>query len=440
MTVKSNRIISLTLLGLFLIGISPGCRRTRPKPAAAPRLIIIGVDGAGWNFMNPLLEEGKLPNFARLMKEGSSGVLQTINPTKSSVIWTSIATGKSMVKHGIVGWTYVKKNKIEVPFTQTNRRVKAFWNIFSEFGWKVGVINWFVTFPPEEVNGYMVSPAFATRRKKNDAVATPITYPAELLKDLSFVYDEEFETILKKENLPDFSKGTRRGSMASHFPRFLVGDRNVESASLFLLKNRPVEVFATYFRLVDEVSHFAVSHVDPKVLAKSKAEAEKGGISEATRDEVDRAYSHILEPIYAYMDRIVGRILESADEKTTIIVVSDHTFILGKGGMGYDHYNMPTLPHGIIIVKGPDIKPGHKIENAHVYDVLPTILHLLGKPAAEDMDGKVIVEAFQDDFMRSHPVQTVPTYEGGAKRKIAPGNKEIDKKTLEDLRSLGYIK
>ena len=110
-------------------------------------MIIIGVDGAGWNFMNPLLKKGKLPNFDRLVKEGSSGVLKTINPTKSSVIWTSIATGKSMVKHGIVGWTYVKKNKIEVPFTQTNRRVKAFWNIFSEFGWKVGVINWFVTLP-----------------------------------------------------------------------------------------------------------------------------------------------------------------------------------------------------------------------------------------------------------------------------------------------------
>ena len=100
----------------------------------------------------------------------------------------------------------------------------------------------------------------------------------------------------------------------------------------------------------------------------------------------------------------------------------------------------PPSPTAVIIIKGPDIKAGYKIKNAHVYDVLPTLLHLLGRPVAEDMDGKVIAEAFKDDFLKSHPVKTIPTYEGGTERKIAPENKDIDKKTLEDLRSLGYIK
>src|SRR4030042_4109229 len=66
-----------------------------------PRIVIFGVDGAGWNFMNPMLKEGQLPHFKAMMDEGSSGTLQTIKHTQSSVIWTSIATGKSMLKHGI---------------------------------------------------------------------------------------------------------------------------------------------------------------------------------------------------------------------------------------------------------------------------------------------------------------------------------------------------
>ena len=58
----------------------------------------------------------------------------------------------------------------------------------------------------------------------------------------------------------------------------------------------------------------------------------------------------------------------------------------------------------------------------------------------EDMDGKIMTEAFKDEFLKTHSAKTVKTYEGGAARKIAPDNKEIEKKMLEDLRTLGYIK
>jgi predicted AlkP superfamily phosphohydrolase/phosphomutase len=438
MSKRNKRIITLAVIGLMAIGISAGCRKNKPEKIRS-KVIIIGVDGAGWNFMDPLFKQGKLKNLSGLMKEGSSGILRTINPTKSSVIWTCIATGKSMVKHGIVDWAYIKENKVKVPYTQSQRRAKAFWNIFSDVGLKVGVINWFVTFPPEEVNGYMISPAFATQRHP-EGVA--ITYPADLVKELDFAHEEEYPALLKKENLPDFAKGSPKGSLAAFFRKFLRDDRSVELASLYLFKKHPVDVYATYFRIVDVVSHFGISRLDPKLLEKSAAEAKanNGELSAATRNEVDLAYSHVLEPVYSYMDRIIGRILEMADDKATVIVCSDHTFIIGKDGAGYNHFNMPTIPHGVIFIKGPDFKAGYKIKNAHIYDVLPTILHLLGYPVGEDMDGQVIVEAFKDDFMKSHPVKTIETYEGGAARKIAPGNKEIDKKTLDDLRSLGYIK
>ncbi|MDD8032995.1 MAG: alkaline phosphatase family protein [Acidobacteriota bacterium] len=436
---RLNPLVCLVVSGLLIFGLSASCRK-KGVDSGSPRVILIGVDGASWNFMNPLIKRGKLPNFERLMKEGSSGVLRTINPTKSSVIWTSIATGKTMVKHGIVDWTYIKDNDITVPYSQSARRVKAFWNILGELGLNVGVVNWFVTFPPEEVNGYMVSPAFATGADDPLAPGAAITYPPELLGELDFVHGENYESLRTKESIPDLGAGAPKGSLAAHFYKYLLADRAVESASLYLYKKHPVNVFATYFRILDVTSHFAVSHVDPELLAKANEESKKDGVSKATRGQVDLAFSRVLEPVYAYMDRVVGRILGLADDRTTVIVVSDHGFMLGKDGMGYNHFKMPTLPHGVVFLKGPAFKAGYKIEKAHIYDILPTLLYLLGQPAAEDMDGKIMTEAFKDEFLKTHSVKTVKTYEGGAARKIAPDNKEIEKKMLEDLRTLGYIK
>jgi hypothetical protein len=73
-------------------------------------VVLIGLDGADWNIIHPLFERGKLPHIARFVEEGSWGVLETMRPTKSPVIWTSIATGKSMLKHGILDYQFVTEN------------------------------------------------------------------------------------------------------------------------------------------------------------------------------------------------------------------------------------------------------------------------------------------------------------------------------------------
>jgi len=155
-----NKKIVLLFLVIILVSILITfyffVLREKEMPSFSPRVVIIGLDGAGWNIINPLLEEKALPNIKYLMDKGSYGVLTTIKPTISNVLWTSIATGKSMIKHGVVDWTYINKHNIEVPYRQSERRAKTFWNILSETGWKVGVINWLITFPPEKVNGFIV--------------------------------------------------------------------------------------------------------------------------------------------------------------------------------------------------------------------------------------------------------------------------------------------
>jgi predicted AlkP superfamily phosphohydrolase/phosphomutase len=404
-----------------------------------PRVVILGIDGAGWNVINPMLKEGKLPRFKALMDEGSYGSLQTVKPTKSSVIWTSIATGKSMLKHGIVDWAFVKENGIQVPYTQSERRVKAFWNILSDRGRSVGVINWFVTYPAEKVRGFMVTEAFHDVGRA-DLSKLAVTYPPSLLKTLEFAAQKNVQKIYQEENLPNYKKADPTGPVRSHYPSYVLQAKTVEVAGLYLLKNRPVEVFATYFHLVDAVSHFIFSGIDPRLLQKGRDEEIKNGrVSAETRDALDLACSRLLEPVYRYIDKILGELLDRLGPDSTIIVCSDHAFIFEGGG--YNHYESREIPHGILLIKGPQIKKRHEIKEAGIYDILPTILYRLGLPQAQDMDGKVLTGIFEDDYLRRNPMKFIRTYEDGKKKKTTEGrDSAADQKLLEELKALGYIK
>jgi len=87
------------------------------------------------------------------------------------------------------------------------------------------VVNWFVTFPPEEVNGFMVSPPFATGADDPSAEGAAVTYPAGLLGELDFAHGENYESLRTKESIPDLGAGAPKGSLAAHFYKYLLADR-----------------------------------------------------------------------------------------------------------------------------------------------------------------------------------------------------------------------
>src|SRR5262245_16290999 len=162
--------------------IRPNAIVTAPSPSQQ-KIFLIGLDGASWNLINPLLKQGKLPHFQQLIQTGTYASLKSFVPTKSPILWTSIATGKVPKKHGIGNFTAEKDGKV-IPVSGTQRITKAFWNILSEYGITVGVVNWWVTWPPEKVNGFVVSDRYRESSSQKYKGKMVFTYPEELMQEL----------------------------------------------------------------------------------------------------------------------------------------------------------------------------------------------------------------------------------------------------------------
>ena len=128
----------------------------------AKRVLLIGWDAADWVFLTPLLDSGKMPNLQRLIENGTSGRIATLQPILSPILWTSIATGKRGDKHGILSFVEPTPDGQDIrPVTSYSRRTKALWNILSQLGKRSVVVNWFASHPAEPIHGAIVSNRFS---------------------------------------------------------------------------------------------------------------------------------------------------------------------------------------------------------------------------------------------------------------------------------------
>ncbi|HPQ41094.1 MAG TPA: alkaline phosphatase family protein, partial [bacterium] len=134
--------------------------------AMRAKVLVIGFDGATWDMFKPAMEQGKMPRLKNLVDEGVRAPLETIKPTLTPVVWTTIATGRLPEDHGVHG--VVDRDPVTGemhPLTSRSVRVKAIWDMMTVQNRTATVIRWPVTWPIHEINGEMISDfAFQTTR------------------------------------------------------------------------------------------------------------------------------------------------------------------------------------------------------------------------------------------------------------------------------------
>lgn len=260
------------------------------------RTVIFGVDGLTFSVLHPLIERGELPNFKRLKDQGCEAILESKSPPLTPPAWTSLSTGVKPARHGVYDyWVYADERKRDnTPrvhtHVQTKRRAeKAIWNILSDYGKQVLVINVPATYPPEPVNGIMIS-GYLTPSTDVD-FTSPSSFKKELLKvapRYQFVPDDQYErqrlhSVVRRKIDVLLREAEQRTKLVLH-----------------MLKEKPWDFCFLVYMGADRLQHQLweeVTALDPRA----------------------NAYYHLL-------DDALGQILALLGPDDCLFVVSDHGF------------------------------------------------------------------------------------------------------------------
>ena len=152
------------------------------------RVVVLGLDGTPYTFVQKVTEQGELPNFARLLTEGSISRMRSSYPYVSGVAWTSFMTGRNPGKHSIYGFIERRPGSYET-YIPTSRDVKAetIADILSRANKRVCALGVPMSYPPRPVNGIMVGCFLSPGLDK-------ATYPpdlAERLKAMGYKVDTD---------------------------------------------------------------------------------------------------------------------------------------------------------------------------------------------------------------------------------------------------------
>ncbi|MBA3481395.1 MAG: alkaline phosphatase family protein [Pirellulales bacterium] len=152
------------------------------------KLLLVGWDAADWEVIQPLLDRGELPTLRRLIENGASGPLASLEPMLSPMLWTSIATGKHPHKHGIHGFTEARPDGRGIrAAASTSRTTKAIWNILSQNNLRTSAVGWYASHPAEPIRGVCVSNHYTVAPQPGVPwqMATGTVFPEELSATLA---------------------------------------------------------------------------------------------------------------------------------------------------------------------------------------------------------------------------------------------------------------
>jgi predicted AlkP superfamily phosphohydrolase/phosphomutase/Tfp pilus assembly protein PilF len=425
--------------------------RPAPSPAAdGRRILLVGLDGADWQVLDPLIQAGLTPRLARLKREGAWAALRSNTPMLSPLLWTTAATGKPPEEHGIVDFLIRDpRTGARVPISSNFRRTKALWNILTDAGLESDWVAWWATWPAERIRGHMISDRvayslFDVRAGEEDEVgaAWPLGLVDEIRERRQEAEGVGIDEVRRfaRVDADDLERarrqaggGTARHGYAdplAHLTRILASTATYHRAALHLLAKGPAPLTAVYYQMIDEVGHRFGHCAPPRLALCSDADFLR------YRDTVAAAYRH--------QDALVGELLDRVPADTVTILLSDHGFQNGEerpADLPPDIEGRPGEWHrayGIFVIHGSGIAAG-RIDTVTLYDIAPTVLHLLGLPAGADMRGSVLAAA--REARPAAPAQIASWEETGSQ--TAPAGDApasvYDTEVIARLRSLGYI-
>ncbi|HEX6384065.1 MAG TPA: DUF2304 family protein [Anaerolineae bacterium] len=269
-------------------------------PARSGKVLVVGLDGATFDLIKPWAAEGLLPTLSRLLREGAHGTLRSTIPPMTAPAWTSFATGTNPGKHRLYDWIAREPDSYRfAPVTALDARAPTIYTLLSQSGRRVCALNVPMTYPPVAINGVMVSglPAPSTQNT--------ITYPAGLYQELVTATGDY---IL----YPDPGQAYSDSGIDAFLKRlYRCTDGRIRVFDY--LRQREAWDFAmVVFNGTDTVCHALWKHMDRAHPLHDPRRYDK--------------YGSAICDYYQYVDTYLGRLVDTLDNDTTLIIMSDHGF------------------------------------------------------------------------------------------------------------------
>ena len=275
------------------------------------KVLMIGLDGATFSLLKPLMDDGTMPFLKEFISQGVQGDLMSTSNPLTPPAWTSTITGRSPDVHGIYDFLHPEASgdNVYLKFNDSrNIRCETLWSMANRQGKRVTSLNFYGMSPPIPVDGYLIS-GFVPWKHLRSA-----TYPPSL-----------FDTL---KTLPKFNY-KYLGMDVSEEKKSIQGIESVEyenwihSHSLktqawadilcHLMETDPTELTAIVFDSPDKLQHLFWRFLDPQ-LYKNYTSPQDIHIRELCLNH------------YRELDGIIERIISLAGENTNVVMTSDHGF------------------------------------------------------------------------------------------------------------------
>jgi len=269
------------------------------------RVLAIGLDSAEPSMLEAWVEQGKLPLFERLMREGCYGRLQSTVPPLTPPAWTSSLTGTNPGKHNLFDFLRIAPNHSKEVASSADRKSKPLWRILESHGKRSIVVNVPNTFPADDFNGVMVAGMPLPRR--DEGFVTPAALRDEVLEAI----DNKFLGISHTHLL--------QGDAAKFLKDLEEVTSRITNLTKHLMRTQDWDCVVTIYDDLDRLQHVFWHHTDPNHPFHDPEKAD--------------AYRDVLLNFYRYLEAQIGELLEGVDGDTLVLVYSDH-------GMGPVYKNL----------------------------------------------------------------------------------------------------
>ena len=282
-------------------------------------ILVIGIDGGTWKVFDPMMEQGWMPTLKSLKARGMWSVCTSVHPPVSPPAWASFMTGKNPGKHGIFDFKHYDQETDTLHLTNaTHICSKTVWELLSDADRKVCVLNVPMTYPPFEVNGYVVS-GFDTPSLKH-----AFTYPKQLREEI-LANIPGYRIYLDSEGVPSDDELCAQVIEAM--------DHNCRLALMCLGRER-WDTFMINIQAIDWLQHRMWPFLEDIVSGNVRTNGAEAVVQ-----------------CYRKLDEVLARLLEGASEYAMdVMLVSDHGF---GPGLGQVFPNRILAEAGVIRMERP---------------------------------------------------------------------------------------